>query len=185
MFLLREITSKRKGKPMKQGRIFTVYTPVILSALLLLGILCSSKARADWNASTFGEKIAGTYLLTEEDHGGSRIVTITVDGNWFGIHSSQLDNKFSNQQGVWNKAGEKEITVRVLNFSSLGDGVGSSLFSFTVEFDKTYQQVNGKLSGKLFSPGADPLDPVAIPLKSFSNTFTGKRLVINEKESKF
>ena len=181
MFLLRQITSKRKGKPMKQDRIFTVYTPVILSALLLLGILCSSKARADWNASTFGEKIAGTYLLTEEDHGGSRIVTITVDGNWFGIHSSQLDNKFSNQQGVWNKVGEKEITVRALNFSSLEDGIGSSLFSFTVEFDKTYQQMSGALSGKLFPPGADPLDPVAVPTRTFSNTFTGKRLTVTDK----
>jgi len=170
---------------MKYNRIFLVYTPVLLSLFLLLSILYSNETRADWNASTFGEKIAGTYLLTEDDDGGSRIVTITADGNWFGIHSSQLNNKFSNQQGVWKKTGEREITVRVLNFSSLEDGVGSSLFSFTVNLDKTYQQINGKLSGKLFSPGADPLDPVAIPLKTFSNTFTGKRLVINEKESKF
>jgi hypothetical protein len=170
---------------MKHNRNFSVYTPVLLSVFLLLSILYSNETRADWNASTFGEKIAGTYLLTEEDDGGSRIVTITADGNWFGIHSSQLNNKFSNQQGVWKKTGEREITVRVLNFSSLKDGIGSSLFSFTVNLDKTYQQINGKLSGKLFSPGADPLDPVAIPLKSFSNTFTGKRLVINERESKF
>ena len=170
---------------MKHNRNFSVYTPVLLSVFLLLSILYSNEIRADWNASTFGEKIAGTYLLTEEDDGGSRIITITADGNWFGIHSSQLNNKFSNQQGVWKKRGEREITARVLNFSSLEGGVGSSLFSFTVEFDKTYQQINGKLSGKLFSPGADPLDPVAIPLKSFSNTFTGKRLVINERESKF
>jgi len=170
---------------MKHNRNFSVYTPVLLSVFLLLSILYSNETRADWNASTFGEKIAGTYLLTEEDDGGSRIITITADGNWFGIHSSQLNNKFSNQQGVWKKTGERDITVRVLNFSSLKDGIGSSLFSFTVNLDKTYQQINGKLSGKLFSPGADPLDPVAIPLKSFSNTFTGKRLVINEKESKF
>jgi hypothetical protein len=167
---------------MKHNRNFSVYTPVLLSVFLLLSILYSNEIRADWNASTFGEKIAGTYLLTEEDDGGSRIVTITADGNWFGIHSSQLNNKFSNQQGVWKKTGEREITVRVLNFSSLKDGIGSSLFSFTVNLDKTYQQINGKLSGKLFSPGADPLDPVAIPLKTFSNTFTGKRLVINERE---
>jgi len=170
---------------MKHNRNFSVYTPVLLSVFLLLSILYSNETRADWNASTFGEKIAGTYLLTEEDDGGSRIITITADGNWFGIHSSQLNNKFSNQQGVWKKTGERDITVRVLNFSSLKDGIGSSLFSFTVNLDKTYQQINGKLSGKLFSPGADPLDPVAIPLKSFSNTFTGKRLVINERESKF
>ncbi len=166
---------------MKQDRILTVYTPVILSLFLLFGSLRPSEAGTDKYHATFGEQIAGTYLLTEEDQGGSRIVTITADGNWFGTHSSQLDNKFSNQQGVWKKTGGRKITVRVLNFSSLEDGVGSSLFSFTVNFDKTYQQVNGKLSGKLFSPGADPLDPVAAPIRTFSNTFTGKRLIVNEK----
>ncbi len=170
---------------MNYNRIFSIQTPVILSILLFLSILYSNKSSADWNASTFGEIIAGTYLLTEEDHGGSRIVTITADGNWFGTHSSQLDNKFSNQQGVWKKAGVRKITVRVLNFSSLEDGVGSSLFSFTVNFDKIYQQINGELSGKLFPPGADPLDPVAIPLKTFSNNFTGRRLNITEKEGEF
>ncbi len=166
---------------MKHNSILSVYPSAIIITLLLLSILCSSEAGTDRYHATFGEQVAGTYLLTEEDHGGSRIVTITANGNWFGTHSAQLDNKFSNQQGVWKKAGERKINVRVLNFSSLEDGVGSSLFSFTVNFDKTYQQINGKLSGKLFSPGADPLDPVAAPIRTFSNTFTGKRLIINEK----
>jgi hypothetical protein len=166
---------------MKQNLIFLIYAPVILSVFLFLSILCSSNVRADKSDSAIGEKIAGTYLLTEDDDGGSRIVTITVDGNWFGIHSSQLNNKFSNQQGVWKKRGKREITVRVLNFSTLKDGVGSSLFTFIVNFDKTYQQISGELSGKLFPPGAAPLDPVAVPLNTFSNTFTGKRLIVTEK----
>jgi len=166
---------------MKHKKIFSVYTPAIIAVFLFVSNLCSSEAGTEKYHATFGEQIAGTYLLTEEDHGGSRIVTITADGNWFGTHSSQLDNKFSNQQGVWKKAGERKITARVLNFSSLEDGVGSSLFSFTVNFDKTYQQINGKLSGKLFSPGADPLDPVAAPIRTFSNTFTGKRLTVTDK----
>ncbi len=170
---------------MKHNRIFSVYTPVILSAFLLLSVLCSNEAGADKNDSAIGEKIAGTYLLTEDDDGGSRIVTITADGNWFGIHSYQLNNKFSNQQGVWKKIGNKKISVKTLNFSSLEDGIGSSLFSFTVDFDIEYQQVSGKLSGKLFPLGVDPLDPVAVPIKTFSNTFTGKRLFVTEKESKF
>ncbi len=170
---------------MKQDRILTVYTPVILSAFLFLCIFCSHKARADRNDSAFAEKIAGTYLLTEDDDGGSRIVTITADGNWFGIHSYQLNNKFSNQQGVWKKIGNKKIAVRTLNFSSSKDGVGSSLFNFTVEFDKTYQQISGGLSGKLFPPGVDPLDPVAVPIKTFSNTFNGKRLIGTVQESEF
>jgi hypothetical protein len=171
----------KKGKPMKQGRIFTIYTSVIFSLFLFLGCLCPSEAGTDKYHATFGEQITGTYLLTEADEGGSRIVTITADGSWFGTHSRQFDIKFSNQQGVWKKIGNKKIAVRTLNFSSLEDGIGSSLFSFTVEFNKTYQQMIGDLSGKLFPPGVDPLDPVAVPIRTFSNTFTGKRLIINEK----
>ena len=174
------MTSIRKGETMKHNRIFSVYTPVILSAYLLLSVLCSNEVGAAKNDSTFGKNIAGTYLLTEDDDGGSRIVTITADGCWLGVHSYQLDNKFSNQQGVWRKEGKRKITVSTLNFSLLKDGVGSSRFTFTVEFDKTYQQVSGELFGKLFPPGVDPLDPLAIPIKTFSNTFIGKRLIITD-----
>lgn len=165
---------------MKHYRVFSVFTPVIIVAFLFLSALCTNETRADKNDYDIGRLIASTYLLTEDDDGGSRIVTITADGNWLGIHSYQLDNKFSNQQGIWKKTGKRKITVRALNFSSLEDDVGSSLFSFTVEFDKTYQQVSGGLSGKLFLPGVDPLDPVAVPIKTFSNTFTGKRLIVTE-----
>lgn len=168
------------SEAMKHSKIFSVYTPVILSAFLFLSVLSSNEAGADKNDAAFGKNIAGTYLLTEDDEGGSLIVTITADGCWFGIHSYQFDNKFSNQQGLWKKTGKRKIAVRTLNFTSLKDGVGSSLFSFTVEFDKAYQQVSGKLSGKMFPPGADPLDPVAVPIKTFSNTFTGKRLIVTD-----
>ncbi len=162
---------------MKHNKIFTVYIPVSIIAFLFLSALCSSEINADMDNYGIGKKIAGTYMLTEDDDGGFRIVTITVDGCWFGIHSYQLDNKFSNQQGIWMANGKRKITARVINFSLLKDGVGSSLFSFNIEFDKAYQQVSGELFGKLFLPGVDPLDPVAVPIKTFSNTFTGKRLI--------
>lgn len=168
------------SKAVKYNKIITIYIPSILSTFLFLSILSSNTAGADKNDSFIGEKIAGTYLLTEADDGGSRIVTITADGGWSGIHSYQFDNKFSNQQGMWEKIGERKITAKTLNFALLKDGVGSSLFSFTVEFDKTYQQVSGKLSGKMFPLGVDPLDPVAVPIKTFDNTFTGKRLIVND-----
>jgi hypothetical protein len=160
-------------------------TLVILSVSLFLSILCSDEVRAGKNDSAIGEKIAGTYLLTEADEGGSRIVTITADGSWFGIHSFQFDIKFSNQQGVWKETGERKITAKILDFNSLKDGVGSALFRFTVEFDNAYQKVSGELSGKIFPPGVDPLDPVAVPIKTFNNTFTGKRLIVAEEEIKF
>ncbi|MCP4267273.1 MAG: hypothetical protein GY777_17160 [Candidatus Brocadiaceae bacterium] len=166
---------------MKYNKIFLVYIPGILSAFLFLSILNLNDVKADKNDFSFSNKIAGTYLLNEDDDGGFRIVTITADGCWFGIHSYQLDNKFSNQQGVWKETGKREIAAEVINFSLLKDGVGSSLFSYTIEFDKAYRQVSGELLGKLFPPEVDPLDPVAVPIKTFSNTFTGKRIAVNKK----
>jgi hypothetical protein len=179
------MTSIRGGEVVKHNRVFSVYTPVILSVFLFLSVLYSNETEADNVDSTFGKKIAGTYLLTEADEGGSRIVTITADGCWFGVHSRQLNTKFSNQQGVWKKTGERKITASILNFASLDNGVGSSLFSFTVEFDEEYQQVSGELSGKMFPPGVDPLDPVAVPIKKFNNTFTGKRLIVSDNLTPF
>lgn len=174
------MSSIMEGETMKYNRIFSVYTSVIIAAFLFLSVICSNDARADKRDSTFSKYIAGTYLLTEDDNGGSRIVTITADGSWFGIHSYQIDNKFSNQQGVWKKIGTRKITIRTLNFSLLKDGVGSSRFTFTIEFDKTYQQLTGEHSGNVFPPGVDPLDPLAIPIRTFSNTFTGKRLIATD-----
>ncbi len=168
----------KESKAMKYNKILPVYPSAMIIAFMLLNILYSNEIRADMHDSAIGNKIAGTYLLTEDDDGGSRITTITADGNWFGIHSYQLNNKFSNQQGIWKKIGNRKIIVRTLNFSSLEDGVGSSLFNFTVEFDKTYHHVTGVLSGKLFPPSVDPLDPLAIPIKTFNNTFTGIRLIV-------
>ena len=165
---------------MKSNSYNLLNTLAILSTFLFLSILCSNEVRAGRSDSAIGEKIAGTYLLTEADEGGARIVTITADGSWFGIHSFQFDIKFSNQQGVWKETGERKITARTLDFNSLKDGVGSALFTFTVEFDNVYQQVTGKLSGKIFPPGVDPLDPVAVPIKTFNNTFTGKRLIVTD-----
>ncbi len=166
---------------MKYNRIFSVYISGVLSVFLFLSVVFPKEIRADKDNSGIGKQIVGTYLLNEDDGGGFRIVTLTVDGNWFGIHSYQLNSKFSNQQGVWKELGERMITAEVINFSLLKDGVGSSLFSFTVKFDKAYRQVSGELLGKLFPVGVDPLDPVAVPIKTFSNTFTGKRLTISGK----
>lgn len=166
---------------MKRNRDFSIYIMGILSFFLISSVPCSNEVRADKNDSDISRKIAGTYLLVESDDGGSRIVTITADGCWFGIHSYQLNNKFSNQQGVWKSTGKRNITASVINFSITKDGVGSSLFNFTMEFDNAYNQLSGELTGELFPPGVDPLDPVAVPIKTFSNTFTGRRLIINEK----
>lgn len=166
---------------MKRNRDFSIYIMGILSFFLISSVPYSNEVRADKNDSDISRKIAGTYLLVESDDGGSRIVTITADGCWFGIHSYQLNNKFSNQQGVWKSMGKRNITASVINFSITKDGVGSSLFNFTMEFDNAYNQLSGELTGELFPPGVDPLDPVAVPIKTFSNTFTGRRLIINEK----
>ncbi|GJQ58569.1 MAG: hypothetical protein D8M57_09125 [Candidatus Scalindua sp. AMX11] len=165
---------------MKYNRTFPTYIQTILSVLLLTILFGGHKVIANQSDSSIGKAIAGTYLLIEADDGGSRIVTIGVDGSWFGMHSYQLNNSFSNQQGSWKQTKKRRIRANTLNFSLLKEGVGSSLFTFNVEFDEEYQYVSGELFGKMFPSGVDPLDPVAVPIKTFSNTFTGKRLTVND-----
>ncbi|MCP5002838.1 MAG: hypothetical protein GY941_02660 [Planctomycetes bacterium] len=165
---------------MKQNNHVPSYATIMLSTFLLLSILSSHEVKADKAYSDIGSQIAGTYLLTEDDNGGSRIVTIAEDGGWFGIHSFQRSNNFSNQQGSWEQIEKRKITAKTLNFSHLKEGIGSSRFTFTAEFDQPYEHINGSFSGKVFSPGVDPLDPVAAPIKTFSNTFTGRRLIVTE-----
>ena len=161
---------------MRHNMLLSARTVVLLSVFLFSNVFGPNNVRADDNGIVFSKRAAGTFLLHEALEGGSRIVTITADGRWFGIHSTQFKYDFTDQQGSWVKIGNRTIKAGALNFSLLQDGVGSALFVYIVEFDDHYRQVSGELLGKIFAPGVDPLDPESIPIETMRDTFTGKRL---------
>ncbi|UCG12012.1 MAG: hypothetical protein JSU72_16070 [Deltaproteobacteria bacterium] len=158
-----------------------IYCLFFLPAFMFFSVWGTGDAEAsDFRSRLLRHKIAGTYLLVEANEGGSRIVTLTADGRWFGTHSLQFEYKFSDQQGSWERVGKRKIKAKALDFYFSDEGVGMSRFMFTVEFDRRCQNVTGKLIGETFAPGVDPLDPDAVPIIKFENTFTGKRLTVSD-----
>jgi hypothetical protein len=53
--------------------------------------------------------------------------------------------------------------------------VNSNLVQLFISQKNNYVKVKVKSKA-----GVDPLDPVAVPIKTFSNTFTGKRLIVTD-----
>ena len=155
-------------------------------AFLIPGVLRPSEADND---SEFGEKVAGTYLVTRDPADGpSRILTIHADGNLSSIQSIQFSEGagpegnagFSDQQGAWEKAGNLQIQATVLDFEyDLSDGtfLGTTGAHYVLEFDKSFQTVEGTVEGKVFAPGVDPLHPgEAAPIAQFTDEFTAQRV---------
>jgi len=137
-----------------------------LSSLLVLALVAgvalgaSSPAAAD-NLHTFGKKIDGTYFLAEEVGGfpaGSRIVTLTSEGRWLSIDSTEPGFLYSNQQGDWKKTGAREITATILNFNHDAGGSESGVTKGVVvmTFTADYQMVSGSFTTVTFAAGDNP-----------------------------
>jgi hypothetical protein len=144
-----------------------------LALLATVAFLIPSGLRASETDkdSEFAEKVAGTYLVTQDPaDGSSRILTIHADGNLSSIQSIQFSEGagpegfagFSDQQGAWEKADDQQIEVTVLEFVyDLSDGtfLGTTGAHYVLEFGKDFQTVEGTAEGKIFAPGVDPLRP--------------------------
>jgi hypothetical protein len=120
--------------------------------------------------------------------GPSRILTIHADGNLSSIQSIQFSEGvsleggagFSDQQGVWEKAGNQQVQATTLDFEyDLSDGtfLGTAGAHYVLEFHQNFQIVEGRVEGKVFAPGVDPLDPGdATPIAQFTDEFTAQRV---------
>jgi hypothetical protein len=139
----------------------------------------------------FGVRIAGTYIVTRQpDDGPSRILTIFADGNLASIQSVQFGGEalggdwFSNQHGPWERIGKHEIEATVLNLSYeplTGKFLGTAIAHYNLQFDNTFQTVTGKVTGKIFSPGVDPLNPGETkPIAEFSDAFQAQRVTVSK-----
>jgi hypothetical protein len=150
------------------------------------GVLRAGEVDKD---SAFTEKVAGTYLVTRDPADGpSRILTIHADGNLSSIVSTQFSEGagpdgfagFSDQQGFWEKAGNQQIEGTYLDFiHDLSDGtfLGTARAHYVLEFHQNFQIVEGRVEGKVFTPGVDPLHPGdATPIAQFTDEFTAQRV---------
>jgi len=167
---------------MRRHRFLSSLLVLALAAVVVLG--ASSPAAAD-SQHTFGKKIDGTYFLAEffqEFPAGSRIVTLTSEGRWLSVASTEPAFGFSNQQGDWKKTGAREITATILNFNHDAGGSESGVTKAVVvmTFSADYQMVSGSFTAVTFAAGDNPLDPQSQPSAPFTIDFVGQRLDLDD-----
>ena len=139
----------------------------------------------------FGQEVAGTYVVTRDPaDGASRILTIHEDGTLSSINSTQhsatqfsaTPSGFSAQNGAWEKVGEHKVQALVLNTNydiSSGAPTGFAIARYDLVFDDDFQIVEGEVSGEVFEPGVDVLNPGnAVPILTFTDEFVAKRVMI-------
>lgn len=155
-----------------------------------------------------GHRFAGTFFVSDEgtvsrwdseDTSIWRIITLTADGNWFSIASNQTsigldpDMGYTDQQGVWKKTGNREITAKVLNFCfSPADGshVGNSVVYYKVIFSRDFNSLTGEYNGRVYPTDQkphldlpyDPNDPNPI---LFEGTIEGTRVGVDQYQVYF
>lgn len=129
----------------------------------------------------FARKVAGSYLLQQSDE-FMQILTLTDKGGAFSQNNGQFTgpDRFGDQQGAWNKTGKRQLTIKTLDFTYSVEtdtftGFGRS--SFDIEFQKGFDTLLGTVFVEIFSPEQDPLDPNAIPIRTFGpSQFSGRRI---------
>ena len=148
-----------------------------------------SRAGFPGEQSNFGKDIAGTYLLREPVEGDDRVflrlVTVMSDGTWLSSHARQHSNEFgfTNQQGVWLRTGLNEITAKALDFNYNpvdGDPTAVTRVGFIMQWSKDSQKVRGEMFGERYHLDQNPLNSDEVPIATFGNTFTGRRIMIDK-----
>ncbi len=169
----------------------TLTLSLLTLAMLFMGATSTmaDSERRDSGRGNFGERVAGTYLITfereDEDPTFRRLVTLTAHGNWLSVDAHQYSDEFTftDQQGAWTRSGRREITARVINFNYLpadGSPTGVTRLRFVVRFTSNFQEVRGTMFGETFPANENPLDPAGSPLGTFEATFTGQRVTVDD-----
>jgi hypothetical protein len=159
---------------MRKHHVFTIFILVFL-IFYVSTIVQPREARAE-----FGNKVSGTYLLTQSDS-FLQILTLGASGTAFSQNSGQMSPPpFGNQQGAWTRSGKRQIIITTLNFkfdADTGNFTGFGRSSFTVDFQPGFNEITGEVLVEIFGPDQNPLDPNATPINTFGpNTFTGQRI---------
>lgn len=180
------------------AKVFILSSIIVCTAFIVsVGTIASAqpwglqagKSKISRGKRPFGQLVAGTYFL-KEGKSHWRIITLTADGNWFGIasHQNSHDDKpsdmgFTNQQGTWKRTGTREITAKVLNFNfDAYDGAlsGNAVAIYELTFSPNFHELSGNYDGKVFPPEQNPLDPNSEPDTYFDSSVDGTRVTVDD-----
>jgi hypothetical protein len=124
----------------------------------------------------------GTYLV-EEGNGTKSIWSLGSRGVILITSSAQPSLDFSDAQGAWIRTSKLEASATSLDFSFDGEGnlLNVAKVNTGIRFaDKNCREMEGELTVLFYEPGVDPLDPDSVPENVVSDTFTGRRVLVEQ-----
>lgn len=184
-------------------KTFTILLVCALSTLTFSPSLMkaqSVKNLTDSGRASCRRLAVGTYILSTFLNGefvGRRVITLTLDGNFFSIDSNQggtqgvpsaaqsfPNNRFTDGQGVWKCNQSGEIIATALNFNfpapQSRNSVTTARADYRATFNPVSQTVQGTFEIRTFNLNANPLDN-NVPVgqgEPFKFTFTGQRVTV-------
>lgn len=156
----------------------------MLMALLILSIVIyvfTTEARAG-GSDKYPKCFVGTYLV-EEGSGTTSIWSLGARGVMMITSSAQPALNFSDAQGAWIRTGKLRASATSLDFSFDGEGDLLNIAKVNADLrftDKSCAEMEGEFTVYFYEPGVDPLDPGSVPENAITDSFTGKRVTVEQ-----
>ena len=178
--------------------------PITLAVFLAFPLAACANGHWDRDGD-FGKKVAGSYLVEEEEWptgssdtlSGEGLVTFGADGTFLGEFTLDFGadhpSRFkSGKHGTWRQTGPRELTLTLLGFDYGQEEdnpapvfgpenrvTGTIRIINTISFDEDFEKFSEEGSVEIFLAvdRADPLDPNAKPsIGPFRHSATGRRI---------
>jgi len=156
----------------------------LFKVLLILTIVTytfTSEARAG-GSDKYPKCFIGTYLV-EEGNGTRSIWSLGARGVIMITSSAQPALDFSDAQGAWIRTGKLRASATSLDFSFDGEGNVLNIAKVNADIrftDKSCADIGGKFTVYFYEPEVDPLDPDSVPQNEITDSFTGKRVTVEQ-----
>lgn len=145
--------------------------------LVLVSLLAFSGAASAEDKPSFGQRVAGTYILKQDKSSTHSSYIFTRDGTVIWAASDQKEFAYAPGGGVWTQVGEHAAAVRIASFEL--DDSGVAVIDMEFNFSDDFKTVSGSFTGGIYPPDVDVNNPGKKPTSKLANKFTGVRLTYN------
>lgn len=159
----------------------------LFALLFVVGVPAARTALAsDLDADAFTRAVEGTYILFQND-GSQRALSFFRGRNVVQVSGQEKFFGYTSGLGSWMRTGAHHIKARVIDFEfdrneDTPTGVALVDFDITLseEVGTQYQALSGTFSVRSYAAGQDPQRPTELPIRTFSDSFTGSRVAVPE-----
>ena len=167
-------------RPHNRRLLFASLFQIVL-VLTLAASVFTAESQAG-GSDKYPKCFIGTYLI-EEGSGTTSLWSLGARGVITITSSVQQALDFSSAQGAWIRTGKLRAATTSLDFSfdSNGDLLNIAKINADLQFrDKSCTEIEGEFTVYFYEPGVDPLDPGSVPENVITDTFTGRRVTVEE-----